>query len=252
MAAGAANPSTRWRTVLPICLERATLDRLDEALAPLEAVVTVPAGDWEEAAELSAGGRYDALVIGFPLQGGPLSRLLALVRRQECPCHDSAVVVVAPERHRLEARGFLGRGVNRVVGVEEMGLVLADVLEQLFTVAPRVGVRVPSRIEVAGSGFSRRVLCQTVNLSASGMLLRAPHPYRPGTELAFELMLPGAAGLIAGRGRVVREASERRESHGGIGVTFTRFSPANQDRLTAFLVRLVADRSAAATGRGLR
>jgi len=234
--------------VLPVCLEPPTLERLEEALAPLEAVATAPAAEWDEAADLAAAGRYDALVVGFPLEGGSLSHLLGSVRRRDCPCHDSVVVLLAPERHRHEALEFVGRGANRVVGVEEMDVVLAEVLERLFAVAPRVGVRVPSRIEVAEGGFSRRVFCQTVNLSTSGMLLRAPHSYHPGTELAFELVLPGGTGLVAGRGRVVRQASRRRESYAGIGVTFTRFSPASQERLTEFLVRFASARRPAQGG----
>ncbi|HUK11949.1 MAG TPA: PilZ domain-containing protein [Thermoanaerobaculaceae bacterium] len=229
-----------WRTVLPVGLEPATLERLHEALTPLQAVVVASADNWAEAVDLAMAGRYDGLVVNFPLAVGRLSHLLEAVRRADCPCRNAAVVLLAAERFRGEAESFVGRGANRVVAREEMELLLAEALERLFAVAPRVALRLPSRIEVANGGFARKVYCQTVNISTTGMLLRVPHTYRTGTEVGFELLLPEGQRPITGRARVVRHTAEAREPYPGVGVAFTEVRDARDGRLAAYLERFAS------------
>jgi hypothetical protein len=227
--------SMRSRTVLPVGLDSETVAAAVEAVVPLQAVVTARAEDWAEAAELASAGRYDALLVGYPLVGDTTCLLLKTIRRVGCPCRDSAVVLLAAERDRANAEEFVGRGANRVVGRNEMGIALADVLERLFAASPRTGVRVPSRIAVPGRGFTRHAFCQTVDVSESGMLLCTPHGYDPGTELGFELDLPACRGKVVGKARVVRRADGGHDDCPRVGVAFTRLEPVGRQRLLAFL-----------------
>ncbi len=227
----------RWHTVLPVGLERAGLDLLRRALAPLQAVITVGADDWSEAIELASLGHYDGVVVAYPLRDAPMATFLGALRRPECPCHDSSVVLVAPERLRPEAEMYLGRGANRVLGWEDAELRLAEVLDSLFHAARRFPMTVPSRIRVVTDEPAGPVTCRTVNISTSGMLLDVSHSFRPGTLLAFELALPGVHQPVRGRARVVRRTAQPGEPFSGVGVTFAAFEESNEGRLASYLER---------------
>jgi hypothetical protein len=131
-------------------------------------------------------------------------------------------------------------GVNRVVLLPEMDRALRPTLERLLDVAPRVRATLPSRIEVAGPGFSRRLFCQTVNVSATGMLLRVPHSLRPGTQFRFELFVSSAVPPVRGEARVVRLARPDREPFPAVGVVFSHLAADDQTRLVTHLQRLAA------------
>jgi hypothetical protein len=229
-----------WYTVLPVGLEPTGLERLRRALTPLQAVVTGGADDWSEAVELASVGHYDALAVAYPLPGAPMSSFLAALRKTECPCRSSSVVLIAHERHRAEAEMYLGRGANRVVAWEEVELRLAEVLDRLFSTAPRLPLTIPSRIQEVADRPARRLDCRTVNISATGMLLDLPNSFSPGTVLAFELMLPGSHEPIRGRARVVRRTAEPREPFSGVGVVFAAFDESNEGRLSSYLGRFSA------------
>jgi len=157
------------------------------------------------------------------MSGAPTSGFLHAVRNPESPCRTSGLVLLTTEKWRREAESYVGRGANRVLAMEEVPEALPEVLRPLFQVAPRVAMRIPSRIEVIGQAFPRRVICETVNISTTGMLLRVPHSVPPPTELRFELFIPGLEHPIRGEIRVVRQSRQGREAYPGIAVTFSRF-----------------------------
>jgi hypothetical protein len=130
---------------------------------------------------------------------------------------------------------YLGRGANRVITIEDSIATLPKALERLLQVAPRFPVKVPGRVEVRERGMARRLFCQTVNISMTGMLLRLPHSYRPGTDLGFELLFADASEPLCGSARVVRATVERREPFPGVGVTFSAFQLGHQVRLASLL-----------------
>jgi hypothetical protein len=233
-------PSANWYTVLPVGFEPVGLDLLRRALSPLQAVVTAGADDWSEAIELASLGHYDSLVVAYPLPNAPMSTFLNALRKPECPCRSSSVVLVPLERYRTEAEMYVGRGANRVVMWEEVELRLADVLDRLFNAAPRVQLTIPSRVEVVAEEPSKRVTCRTVNISSTGMLLDLPQAFRPGTVLAFELMLPGSRQPIRGRARVVRGTTQPSEPFRGVGVVFAAFEGSNEGRLVSYLERFAS------------
>jgi hypothetical protein len=229
--------AARWRTVLPVGLEPAGLDVLRRALAPLQAVVTVGADHWSEAVDLASLGHYDALVVAYPLADAPMATFLGALRRPECPCRNSSVVLLTPDGFRAEAEMYVGRGANRVVRWHEAELRLADVLDGLFHAAPRVALTIPGRVRAVTEGPARPVTCRTVNISTTGMLLDVPHTFRPGTLLSFELTLPGFRQPVCGRARVVRRTAQPNEPFAGVGVVFAAFEESNEGRLASYLER---------------
>ncbi|MBZ5588836.1 MAG: PilZ domain-containing protein [Acidobacteriia bacterium] len=229
-----------WYTVLPVGLDPEATERVRDALAPLDAVVTAGADDWSEALDLASAGRYDGLVVGYPLGDAPVAGFLACLRRPTCPCRNSAIVLITDDRYRAEGETYLGRGANRVLTWDEAPLRLPDVLEDLFKAAPRVLVELSVRVMPVNEGPVGSVACRTVNVSSSGMLLRLAEGYRPGTVLVFEMVLPGSVVPVCGHARVVRRTSVRREPFPGVGVAFAGLHDNARARLASFLQCAVA------------
>lgn len=229
----------RWekdRSVLLIGLSPAALATVRETLAPLQLSLTA-APDGISALNLAPFKRFDALLMSYPLADLPISTFLDAVRKKNSPWLAAAVILLAPESARPEAGSYVGRGVNRVVGQDEVDRGLAAALERLLQVAPRLPIKALGRVEVLEGSLATRLLCQTGNLSSSGMFLRTQHRLYPSTELAFELYLPGDLEPVRGHARVVRTAQPCREVLAGIGVTFSGFERGHSERLVCHLQR---------------
>lgn len=227
------------RSLLMVGVDTAAIEGVRAALTPTSVAISeVPDGKTE--LELAPLRRVAGLIVGYPLPDLPMSVFLDAVRRRGSAWQSAALLLVTTTALRHDAEVYVGRGANRVVAVEEAGLVLCGLLERLLAAAPRLPIKVPGRIEVRADNAVRRVLCQTWNLSASGMLLRGPHSYPPTTELGFELFMPGDLEPVRGRARVVRQTMPPREPMPGIGVAFSSFSNGDEARLMSHLRRLMA------------
>jgi len=227
------------RSVLLVGLEHGDVEKIREALLPV-AVTIVISADGRSALELAPHRPIAGLIVSYPLPDLPMSVFLDSIRRRGSAWQSAALLLVTGAALRTDAEVYVGRGANRVVAIEEAGLVLGDLLERLLATAPRVPIKVPGRIEVRVDNYVRKVLCQTWNLSSTGMLLRGPHTYPPTTELGFELFMPGDIEPVRGRGRVVRQTLPPREPMPGIGVAFSSFSNGDENRLMSHINRLMA------------
>jgi hypothetical protein len=220
------------RNLLVVGCDAATRDRVRAGVAAAGHRVTV-AGDATAAFRVAVGERFDALLVSHPLAGAATGRFLQAVRGPDSPCRNSGLVLVAEERLRRDAEGYLGRGANRVLAVEQVEWAVVEVLRPLFRVSARAPLRLPVRLQALGSGLQRRVVCESVNLSAHGALLRTAHSLAAGTELRFELFLPEVPLPVCGEAIVVRRTVQGREPYPGIGVEFTGFAWGGDDALKA-------------------
>ncbi len=222
------------RKLLMVGFERAVRGRVDESLAPLGHSLT-SAGDGPKGLRLVSRRRFDALLVSHPLAGAPTARFLHGVREADSPCRTSPLVLVTPESHRRDAESYLGCGATRVVALEQVGEALPGVLAPLLQVAPRAALQVPIRFVVLGQRFARRVLCESINVSTSGMLLRVPHTLPRATGLRFEVFIPGLARPLCGEGQVARITSQRHEPYPAIAVRFLSFAGSDFEALAARL-----------------
>jgi len=223
------------RTVLPVGLEQATGSMLREALAPIKVAGIAYGG--AGALACTSMLRYDGLVVAYPLADVSIATFLGAVRKPESPCRTCGIVLVAPQHCRADAESFVSRGANRVVALEELEQGLRQAVEQVVGVPQRFPAKVPVRLEILAAGFARRVFCQSINVSSSGMLLRLHHSYPLGTELSFEILVPAEAAPLRGHALVARASVQGREPYPGIGVSFVSFELNGAQRLASFLRR---------------
>ncbi len=230
---------TSKRDVLFVGFDSAAYERFTQGLSlayfRTDYISTAPG-----ALELTALLPYDALVVTYPPPGMLMERFLDAIRKEDSTCKHAALVLLAPEALEKEAEAFVGLGVNRVLPTTALPDMLQQVLPALIDVAPRVSLRALTRLEVPSELGQSRVLCQTVNVSASGMLIRIDEDFPPGTVVDFELNFPGDANPIRGRAEVVRQTMTRKEHLRGVAVRFRGFRGEDGRRFASQLARVAS------------
>ncbi len=181
---------------------------------------------------------FDAIVAACPLPDMPVPQFLDAVRAKTSPCRQSAVVLLATPSAHPDAEALVGKGANRALSVQEIDDELAHELSRLLEVPPRFAMRAISRLKVQLSWGTSQTLCQTEDISAHGMLIKTDHPYPVGTQMAFELAIPGDAEPVRGFAVVVRQTQKTRERASGVGVRFSSFERDDKKRFEVLLHKL--------------
>jgi hypothetical protein len=140
------------------------------------------------------------------------------------------LVLCAPEWLE-DVQPFIGRGVTRVILLEEIGTVLQEQVSMLFNAAPRYRIRLSVRLDAAASADLPPEPATTENLSLSGMLVRCPPGFSVGSAVRFALAIPGQVEPIRGTARIVRTTDPEREGLEGVGAAFESFVGSGHARL---------------------
>ncbi len=229
-------PPQKRRNVLAIGVDPEEFGRVAPFLArDAFDVDRFPSGSG--ALELTSQVVIEVLLVRYPLPDLELDRFLAEVRQPQSPCLKSPIVLLTVAGRLAEAEGYVGRGANRVVDIEAAESEIQDAISALVNVAPRKAARFLARLEIKLGGAKDMILCQTENLSISGMLIRTERRYDVGTEIHFEFTLPNDVRPVAGVAEVMRHTMISRDQVGGIGVCFRSFAGDSQRRFESFLQR---------------
>jgi hypothetical protein len=183
---------------------------------------------------------FDAILAGYPLPDMPMQAFLDAVRREDSPCRSAGLILLVGQEALEETQRFVGRGANRVLTVEEFMARLPHVLLRLLEIPPRVALRRNLRLKVSLSPSSTNVTCQSENISTTGMLVQAERSYPIGTQLGFELTLPGDSSPVRGYAVVVRHTMADREPVSGFAVQFASFAGQDKGRFESLLRRLLS------------
>ncbi len=178
---------------------------------------------------------FDVIIVALPPKGDGLNLFFKALRTRGSGCHHSGVVLVTPQEVHDLAITFVGHGANKVVIDREVSSQLQDIVSELLGVAPRVPVTTNARIKIYVEGKPIQSFCQTLNLSATGVLIRGFDHYPQGSKIDFEISLPTDTAPIRGSGLISRRAEKRTERIEGLGIKFTSFHGTDQRRLSDFL-----------------
>jgi len=185
--------------------------------------------------ELLSSITFELLIVRFPLFDMVLEEFLSAVRSDQSTCLKSPILLLATDGRQAEAETLIGRGANRVVSLEESATLVQGLVSELLAVAPRKSARFMARLEIRLGGAKDMILCETENLSASGMLIKTDRQYDKGTQLEFEFTLPEEHRPIAGVAEIVRVAGTLVREAKGIGVRFLSFAGDSQRRFETYL-----------------
>jgi hypothetical protein len=185
--------------------------------------------------ELTSEVAFEVLIVRFPLPNMELTDFLQGVRQGGNPNLRSSIVLLAPEAKIREAQTFIGRGANRVVSLEEADSKIQSMISGLLNVAPRKAARFMARMEIKIGDAKDMIVCQTENLSGTGMLLRTDRRYESGTQVQFEFELPNDHRPVVGLAKIMRHTMIGHDKVGGLGVRFLSFSGDSQRRFQAYI-----------------
>lgn len=191
----------------------------------------------EGALDLLAAVSFETVIVRFPLLDMPVDDFLGAVRAKGSACRRSPLVLLAAENGE-DAEAYIGHGANRVVDLEDTMHEIQRQVSSLLHVAPRKSVRFVTRLEVKIGGAKDMMLCQTENISETGMLVTTDKRYDLGTKIHMELTLEGDSRPIVAVAEVVRHTLAGRDKVGGLGLRFLSFAGDSQRRFQAFLRRL--------------
>ncbi len=187
------------------------------------------------ALELTAHVSIEVLLVRYPLPDMDLGVFLQAVRQPDSKCLTSPILVLADAAAASEADAYIGRGANRVLHLEAAEDDLQAAVSSLLAVAPRKDARFLARMEIKLGGAKDMILCQTENMSASGMLIKTERRYDKGTRIDFEYSLPDDVRPISGVAEVVRHTMVGRDQVGGIGMRFLSFAGDSQRRFESYV-----------------
>lgn len=199
------------------------VDRFPSAAGSLELTTRVP---------------FEVLLVRFPLPDMDLYEYLQAIRRDGSPCQRASILLLAEGGRDEEAASYIGRGANRVIKLEDTNGNIQSLISSLLSVAPRKAARFLARLEIKLGGAKDMILCQTENLSSTGMLIKTDKRYDVGTRINFEFALPEDERPIAGIAEIMRHTMIGRDKVGGIGLRFLSFAGDSQRRFEAYLNRL--------------
>lgn len=199
------------------------VDRFPSAAGALELIIAV---------------QIEVLIVRYPPPDMDLAEFLTQVRSPESSCLRSPILLLSSASQREDAASFIGRGANRAIDLEAAESQIQGIISSLLHVAPRKAARFLARLEIKLGGAKDMILCQTENLSSTGMLIQTERRYELGTQINFEFTLPEDPRTISGIAEIVRHTTFGREEVGGIGVRFLSFTGDSQRRFEAYLRHL--------------
>lgn len=193
------------------------------------------------ALELLASVAFRALIVGYPLAATQdqllLGDFLPRLRMPGSVNLGTPLVLVSAPEHLAEAQTYLGRGANRALSIAETDDRLLSEVSDLLAVAPRAALREMLRLELKLGDERTLILCQTENVSPTGMLVRTEKRFAVGTELAFELTISGDSRAVRGRAQVVRHTLGGRDMVSGMGLRFIGFEGDGHNRFAKAVLR---------------
>lgn len=184
---------------------------------------------------------FNIVILNARPFGESLEDVVRIVRGAGSASSDASILVLAEPEEAEAAWPLIGRGVNQIMLVSDPPERIRAQVAILLDVAPRTTIRLPIRLETAFGNNGREILCQTENLSVSGMLVETRHQLAIGSMVAFKIPLPDGAGTIRGRGELVRRSKLDREGVEGFGIRFLDFSAKSDRTLEDYLAGYVPE-----------
>lgn len=192
---------------------------------------------YESASELVADVAFDVVLVHCRQPDSAIDDLIAAIRRPGSASQAAHTLVFAASANLDVARSYVARGASRELSTDSDSLMLQEAILGLLRARPRLATRVMARLTVRLGDAASRILCQTRDLSRSGMLAVLDERYPIGSPVQFVLDLPDEREGVRGEAEVVRQATRPRDAVDGLGLRFLSFRGGDEARLAAFLAK---------------
>ena len=126
-------------------------------------------------------------------------------------------------------------GVNLTIPKPVVGADFNSACQRLLSIEARKDARLLVYVNVQGFHQNNMFLCNSLNLSASGILILTARKMKVGEAVQLQITLPREREKIKVVGLVVREASEVDSRLNSYGLAFQDLSADERERLRAYV-----------------
>ena len=215
-----------------------------EALAPVldrHKLEVVEVAAPEMSVELARSEPFDLVVFDSEVREGTLEQVVDSIRHGMSASRNTSLLVLAQPGRADAARELIGRGVNRVMLLDDPPELIGQQVAELLSIAPRADLRFSTHLKTTVGDGAVEVLGEVVNLSSTGMLVETDTSFEPGEQVVITINLGGQRGSVSAKAEVVRQAHAERGGIDGIGVRFISFAGDGESKITAVLDEALAD-----------
>jgi hypothetical protein len=215
-----------------------------EALAPVldrHKLEVVKVATPEMSVELARSEPFDLVIFDSEVKEGTLEQVVDSIRHGMSASRNTSLLVLARPRTADAARELIGRGVNRVMLLDDPPELIGQQVAELLSIAPRADLRFSTHLQTSVGDGAVEVLGEVVNLSSSGMLVETETSFEPGEQIVVSINLGGQRGSVTAKAEVVRQAHSERGDIDGIGVRFLSFAGDGEDKIRAVLDEALTD-----------
>ena len=215
-----------------------------EALAPVldrQKLEVVKVAAPENSVELARSEPFDLVIFDAETKERSLVQIVDAIRDGMSASRNASLLVLARPGRVDEVRDLIGRGVNRVMLLDDPPELIGQQVAELLDIAPRANLRFSTELQTSVGDGAVEVLGDVVNLSSSGMLIETETLFEPGEQIVVTMNLGGALGSVTAKAEVVRQAHDDRGGVDGIGIRFLSFAGDGKEKVEAVLDEAFAD-----------
>lgn len=209
-----------------------------EALGPVldrEEFEVVRMASRESSVDLARAKPFDVMIFNAESTDGSLALVVDTIRDTKSASRRTSLLVMVEPGAADAARDLIGRGVNRVMLLDDSPELISQQVSALLKVTPRAVTRFSVRLKTSVSDGTVKVIGEVVNLSTAGMLVETDTRFEPGDELLVSIDLGDQWGSVSTDAVVVRQAYRASGGIDGIGIRFVGLAADVKAKIEGYL-----------------
>lgn len=171
---------------------------------------------------------FDLIILDENLQERPVEGLISKIRSSPNGKELSIIQFASEEKP-------LPKGVNRILTKPVISAEFNETCRKLLQVESRRESRLLVYVQVQGFAQSNFFLCNSRNLSASGILIMTTKRLKMGDSVQLQITLPREKEKVKAFAKVVREAPEVTSQLNVYGLHFVEISEKDRERIRNFI-----------------
>ncbi len=191
----------------------------------------------DEALTIHRAEHVDLIITRLDLPGTGCEQFCALIR-EDAALRAVSIIIICGNSPALVERSTRCRA-NLVLPQPIHPLVLTVKAQQLLDIAARQTLRATMCVTVEGRSGDEEIVCRSLNVSATGMLIESSQQLEVGSRFACQFHLPNAK-RIEVAGKIVRKQQCPDDRVCQYGLMFTEISPETRQVLIDFVGHILS------------
>jgi hypothetical protein len=189
----------------------------------------------ENTVELAQSEPFDLIIFGTEIKQGTLEQVVDAIRQGISASRNTSILVLARPKEVDAVQNLIGRGVNRVMLLNDSPDLIGQQVAELLNIAPRANLRFSTRLQTSVADGGVEILGEIVNMSSTGILVETEKSFKPCQQVVVTINLGGQKGPVTAKAEVVRLARNDRGGIEGVGLHFLSFAGDGKEKIEAVL-----------------